>query len=361
MPIYLVLPKRRKIIDVISEKAIDYDPSIESHQNFDPYCFIVENYISRSEYRQIQTLKEILIGSASKKAKFNTTRLYIETTNSCNLDCSICYLEKGNEKLSTEYILKLIEDELNQYSLQDICISGGECTLHEGLGEIVKKATESTRCLVLTNGLILPKSLLELKTFNPVTLILNTNKKTILDPRFGTNIRLYQRHKYFRLVFCVVVSKDAPTLEELKNFLEENRVSRYSIYITDVRGYRNDVSDTNYERSIVEEYTKALCSGGYPLTCMTPYIHRRLFRCFQLPCITTKFYSYRGHEIRCVFRYKESRIYLPAECRICEWFFVCSRVCSLPNTTEGQKDELRCMISRYNGIRNLILSSKSYN
>lgn len=82
----------------------------------------------------------------------------VEITNSCNLNCPICYFgKKKNEHISIEEFKKRVETllKIENGHLDILQISGGECTIHPQFLEILDKALkfDIRRVVINTNGL----------------------------------------------------------------------------------------------------------------------------------------------------------------------------------------------------------------
>ena len=88
------------------------------------------------------------------------TRLYINLTNKCNVECPFCCMYSGKDKdrfLSFEQFKKIIDDCDTSFELQ---LEGGEPLLHKDLFLFLEYAIHTGRCakiLVLTNGILLEK------------------------------------------------------------------------------------------------------------------------------------------------------------------------------------------------------------
>ena len=82
----------------------------------------------------------------------------VEITNSCNLNCHICYFgKKKNEHISIEEFKKRVETllKIENGHLDILQISGGECTIHPQFLEILDEALkfDIRRVVINTNGL----------------------------------------------------------------------------------------------------------------------------------------------------------------------------------------------------------------
>lgn len=98
----------------------------------------------------------------SKKIQSSTKRnhsLHLYLTNKCNLSCPHCYMFSGkpnDNELSTEEVIKLLQDYRNYMQGKNITISGGEPTSRQDLDLIVKVASDlGIKVNLLTNGTLL--------------------------------------------------------------------------------------------------------------------------------------------------------------------------------------------------------------
>lgn len=88
------------------------------------------------------------------------TRLYINITNSCNLDCPFCCMYSGTNKhhfMSFNIFKNIIDSTEGKFELQ---LEGGEPLLHKELYLFIEYAISTNRCdkiIILTNSLLLDK------------------------------------------------------------------------------------------------------------------------------------------------------------------------------------------------------------
>ena len=88
--------------------------------------------------------------------------LFLHLTNRCNLSCKHCYVyEAGdNGEMDTKTIFSLI-DQLAYQGGSAITISGGEPLLRKDIREIFSHAGEKLSVRLLTNGLLMDKSIVQ--------------------------------------------------------------------------------------------------------------------------------------------------------------------------------------------------------
>jgi len=79
-------------------------------------------------------------------------------TRRCNKRCSYCYLELKDEELSFEQIGTI----LDSVDARAVTLTGGEPLIHTEFPEILKKSSEVGHVHLLTNGLLLDESKIEL-------------------------------------------------------------------------------------------------------------------------------------------------------------------------------------------------------
>lgn len=88
------------------------------------------------------------------------TRLYINITNHCNVDCPFCCMYSGTDKgtyMDEDTFKGIIDDVSGVFELQ---LEGGEPLCHNYVLEFVEYAISTGRCskvIVLTNGIKLPE------------------------------------------------------------------------------------------------------------------------------------------------------------------------------------------------------------
>lgn len=84
--------------------------------------------------------------------------VYLEVTNTCNLNCIHCYKEAGSpfhDELSTQEWLHII-DQLKEMGVIELCITGGEPLTRDDIFSILKYGADNTMELKLfTNGTLL--------------------------------------------------------------------------------------------------------------------------------------------------------------------------------------------------------------
>lgn len=77
--------------------------------------------------------------------------LLIPITFRCNMDCKFCYTYNCKRE---DYSLKYLEKIINNFSGDEIVLSGGEPTVREDLVDIIKIVKEAKKfCVLVTNGL----------------------------------------------------------------------------------------------------------------------------------------------------------------------------------------------------------------
>lgn len=85
----------------------------------------------------------------------NGTRLYINITNHCSVNCPFCCMYSGKEKktfMSFDIFKSIIDSCKGEFELQ---LEGGEPTLHPQMYLFIEYAISTTRCskiIILSNG-----------------------------------------------------------------------------------------------------------------------------------------------------------------------------------------------------------------
>lgn len=84
--------------------------------------------------------------------------VYLEVTNTCNLNCIHCYKEAGSpfhDELSTQEWLAII-DQLKEMGVVELCITGGEPLTRDDIFSILKYGADNTlETKLFTNGILL--------------------------------------------------------------------------------------------------------------------------------------------------------------------------------------------------------------
>ena len=96
------------------------------------------------------------------------TRLYINITNHCNIDCPFCCMYSGTGKntyMNIDTFRDIINNTLGEFELQ---LEGGEPLCHEEMFDFMTYAALRKGCkriIVLTNGIKLPEYFNRFKEF----------------------------------------------------------------------------------------------------------------------------------------------------------------------------------------------------
>ncbi len=84
--------------------------------------------------------------------------LYLELTNSCNLNCKFCSVSEKKSCYMNLDIVKKVLNDMKRMNILDVYYTGGEPLLHPDFDEIVSYADQlGIRQTLLTNGLLLHK------------------------------------------------------------------------------------------------------------------------------------------------------------------------------------------------------------
>jgi radical SAM protein with 4Fe4S-binding SPASM domain len=111
-------------------------------------------------------------------------RYVLVLTNLCNLRCSFCFQEKKKLKdaLNTDEWISLI-DQLPSYAW--VTLTGGEPFMFKGFNEVFRRVTEKHGCNVISNGLMLDESKIDLllseKKFKVLSISVDDIGNTIRD------------------------------------------------------------------------------------------------------------------------------------------------------------------------------------
>lgn len=159
-------------------------------------------------------------------------RVYLEITNSCNLDCPFCTNKKGNSFLNIndikEYILQ-IKDHCNYIYLHIL----GEPLLHPNFDEILDYLDENNINLQLvTNGTLLSKykNILNHKCLRKLSISIHSvNNINISDEYFNTINQLIETNKNTKIELRFYDKNNLS--EKLNNYLNYLK-NTYSFNIT---------------------------------------------------------------------------------------------------------------------------------
>ena len=100
--------------------------------------------------------------SYEQKISLNTVKLplyvYIELTDSCNMNCKFCSVKNKNKNYIDIKLLKKILLDLKELNILDVYYTGGEPLLHPDFEEIINFGYSlGIRQTILTNGLLINK------------------------------------------------------------------------------------------------------------------------------------------------------------------------------------------------------------
>ena len=278
--------------DVKKTDIIDFDFSIKhSDKNYQYYKEKVENLI----------LKNNMIN-----------QLYLQLTYKCNLKCKHCFITKNNDKKEISFEdAKSIIDQAYDLGINNICISGGECTCNKDFIKIINYIRKKyISYSFLTNGQLLydDKNLFEeivnsypnyikislysmdenihdnitgvkgsqYKTLNVIKRLKEANINVIISSfQFKLNIGSYIAVKEFAdkinsklIIDSVFIENILKSNKDLRLNIEELK-KLYLCYPENIykSGFGNDFPDKNI-----------ICEAGYKLISINPNLD-------VLPCI----------------------------------------------------------------------------
>lgn len=123
------------------------------------------------------------LASYSTKVSLNSLNLplyvYIKITDACNFKCVFCSRNNIKNEMITTSNFKFIIDTLNNLSIKDIYITGGEPLLHPNFDFLINYALEKKfNISVLTNGYFINEHIEILKNVACVSVSLHGKKET---------------------------------------------------------------------------------------------------------------------------------------------------------------------------------------
>lgn len=118
---------------------------------------VAKHYFTSSNENESDDSIEVNQESKSTNEDYTDNGIWIKVTDRCNLHCSYCYANSGEnndlEELSIQDIERILQ-ELEFSSTNKIVITGGEPLIRKDILDIVKKCKEYSMVQVLTNGTI---------------------------------------------------------------------------------------------------------------------------------------------------------------------------------------------------------------
>jgi MoaA/NifB/PqqE/SkfB family radical SAM enzyme len=155
--------------------------------------------IPQSELRQSLSASKTSLKDLRTR-KVRTVQIY--TTNRCNSRCVHCYVwqYKNNMDLPVATIANLLESKCLA-SQNDICLEGGEFTLHPAYKEILSLFAHR-QVSVISNGILTARTVQMVEQFRISTLIIS------LDGTRETYLRLRGLDVYERVIETIRQAKD---------------------------------------------------------------------------------------------------------------------------------------------------------
>jgi len=182
--------------------------------------------------------------------------VWLQITNSCNLNCPYCYINKTDEDMKEELMWQVIsklEDEIllnGTYRGLRLKFGGGEPLLRF---DLIKKVVEHFKIRkgkipiyfsLITNGTIMNENIALFFAENNIPLsisidgINDTNNRTRVMKSgkdtfefIKSNLSILKKHNVNPFVLVTITSQNVSTLPELVNFLLENNLGfRFSLF-----------------------------------------------------------------------------------------------------------------------------------
>ena len=130
--------------------------------------------------------------------KHNLEIALFETTARCNLSCIFCGSDCKNQlnpsELSIQEWIKVVDD-LAGLGIKKIVLSGGEPTLKDGVGELVKHIhSKNIGWGMVSNGFCLPQDFLQvMEKYKPYAVGLSVDGREETHNKLRRNPRSFQR------------------------------------------------------------------------------------------------------------------------------------------------------------------------
>lgn len=208
-------------------------------------------------------------------------KVYFELTYNCNLRCRHCYIQENvnhqeNIFLSKDIIFRTI-DELKAMGTHEVVITGGECTLHKDLMDIVKYICNAgMKLILLTNANIIDDMFIDKIMDLPIADIRVSiygkaevhNKLTQVKNSFEKSLyalRELRRRKGIGTAVILVTNENYGELDDLTTILKENGIE-YDFNAFIFPTVEHNMAPTEYRideyiREFVEKYV-INCSGS---------------------------------------------------------------------------------------------------
>ena len=198
-----------------------------------------------------------------ERADPQLTKVYIEPTSDCNLDCKTCVRHSWEEEMGfmqLEDYKKLVGDLKKFKGLEKISFWGiGEPLYHPELAEMIELASElEVKTQIITNGLLLDQkkaeSLLEAGLDSLVVSVDGTSPETMADIRSGADLKTVIKNvQNFRNlrdknqknceigIEYVIMKSNVDELKDLRKLAFKMGAS--FIFLTNLLPYTEDMSD----------------------------------------------------------------------------------------------------------------------
>ena len=107
-------------------------------------------------------------------------KVYVEITNSCNLNCSFCHGNKRVKNFISKDNFKILLDKLEGYTEYLYFHVMGEPLLHPAINELIDMASERYHINITTNGYMIDK-IKDNKNIRQVNISLHSYDKKLID------------------------------------------------------------------------------------------------------------------------------------------------------------------------------------
>jgi MoaA/NifB/PqqE/SkfB family radical SAM enzyme len=249
---------------------------------------VIRRVIPQSELRQSLSAARTSLNDLSAR-KVRTVQIY--TTNRCNSRCVHCFIWKytNNMDLPVETIAKILQSECLAPA-NDICLEGGEFTLHPAYKEILSLFKDRQVC-VISNGILTSRiaDMVETSPISKLMISLDGTRETYLRVR-GLDVyeRVIETIKTVKdkvkvaLNFTITPWNDARDYEHVKQVAEELglELGLPNIYTTQpyfktvdppgmIRGKHEAVPTRDVFQRRYLDYHDQWLRGGLTLPCLS--------------------------------------------------------------------------------------------
>lgn len=343
----------------------------------------IQNSNYNINFRHYKYLKDFIILKDSNFSYFlqKLSRLKIknnilssislELNYSCNLRCIHCYNPKylNNYRITFEIVKKIIDDAYSQ-GLENVNLTGGECTINSDFLKIAKYIRNKYLSLcILTNGISLfdneylfnevvklyPSNIqLSLYSMNPdvhdrITGVKGSHFKTLSVikklRKKNVNVNIASLTTSYNIEDYKAVSKFAKTINANFTpsciFIENSANNNITVKLRkdNLKNFYMDTFDINNIRPEFEKNDNLICNGGSSKLCITPNLDIK--PCTSFPLIFGNYNDITIKELRKTIIPEFKKIFISKNLKGCFKYKYCKYCYYCLNEIVPEKDYLK--------------------